>query len=84
MLIGHFLFPCQDTQNQVPIIVPNVPAIFYLGETWFAGMTVDNYTFDRLRNWDSISIRITPAIIAKIVLALFIFVFQEKNYNKTS
>jgi len=50
--------------------------------TWFAGMTVDNYTFEGLRNWNSIWI--VPALIAAIVLSLFIFVFKEKKFNKNT
>lgn len=50
--------------------------------TWFAGRTVDFYTVDSLRNWNSIWI--VPALIAAVVLALFIFVFREKRKNKTT
>jgi MFS family permease len=50
--------------------------------TWFAGRTVDFYTADGIRNWTDIWI--VPAIIAAVVLALFIFIFKEKPGQKTS
>jgi nucleoside transporter len=50
--------------------------------TWFAGRTVDFYTVDSVRNWNSTWI--VPALIAAVVLALFIFVFREKRKSKTT
>jgi nucleoside transporter len=49
--------------------------------TWFAGQTVDFYTTDGVRNWTEIWI--VPALIAAVVLALFIFIFKEKSEKKS-
>ena len=50
--------------------------------TWFAGITVDFYTMDGVKDWTEIWI--VPAIIAAIVLALFIFIFKEKSNKKAA
>lgn len=47
--------------------------------TWFAGNTVDYFTVNGIRDWSNIWH--VPAVIAAIVLALFIFIFKEKRLN---
>jgi nucleoside transporter len=50
--------------------------------TWFAGQAVDFYTSDGIKDWSNIWI--VPAVIAVVVLALFIFVFNEKKMRNKS
>lgn len=45
--------------------------------TWFAGTIVDAYTVNGIKDWHNIWI--IPAIIAAIVLILFIFFFRESK-----
>lgn len=50
--------------------------------TWFAGRTVDYYTIDSIRNWQSTWV--VPAVIAAVVLAMFIFIFKEKKLKASA
>lgn len=50
--------------------------------TWFAGRTVDYYTIDSIRNWQSTWV--VPAVIAAVVLAMFIFIFKEKRLKASA
>ena len=45
--------------------------------TWFSGFIVDNYKSGAAHNW--LSIWVVPAVIAAVVLVLFIFFFRERK-----
>ena len=45
--------------------------------TWFAGRTIDMLTFDGLPDWARIWY--VPAILAAVVLLMFVFLFREKK-----
>ena len=45
--------------------------------TWFAGRTIDMLTFDGLPDWARIWY--VPAVLAAVVLLMFVFLFREKK-----